>query len=99
MAYKDGSRIKGGKHYRQHTSFKDFVRRRDNYTCQLCGEYGNIVDHIIPYAVKPETTLEGVRTLCRACNLAVRRKRKDARLPIDEWYADLARQLKLLESA
>ncbi len=93
MPYVDGSKTVGGKTYNQSQGFKDHVRRRDNYTCQLCGSYGNIVDHITPYAINPETTLEGVRVLCRACNLAIRRKRKDAALNLPEWYANIEQQL------
>ena len=93
MAYKDGSKIRGGKSYRQHQSFKKYIRERDNYTCQLCGKEGWIVDHIIPYTILPETTPEGVRTLCHSCNLKLRRVRKDARLSLKEWFLNLEQLL------
>ena len=95
MAYKDGSRIRGGKNYRQHQGFKKFIRERDNYTCRLCGKYGFVVDHIIPYAISHETKPDGVRVLCYSCNLKLRRVRKDANpwKHLEDWFADLDKQL------
>ena len=84
--YKACSRIRGGTAYRQHQSFKKFIRERDSYTCQMCGEWGKTVDHIIPYAISHETRPDGVRVLCLKCNLALRRKREDVCLPLNEWY-------------
>ena len=94
MAYKDGSRLRGGKAYSQKESFKEHIRRRDNYTCQICGVYpAKIVDHIVPYALQPETKPDGVRVLCQACNLATRRARKDSCLPLDEYYKAIELEL------
>ena len=98
MAYKDGSRIVGGKAYRQHQSLKTFIRERDNHTCQLCGGPGNIVDHIIPWAVSHDSSLTNLRVLCCACNLATRRQRKDARPTLDEWEHNIRMELATLES-
>ena len=95
--FKDGSRIRGGHAYRQHQSFKDFIRCRDNYTCQHCGAPGLVVHHIIPWAVSHETIPEGVQVLCRPCNLALRRQRYDAALPYDQWIAMIERDLAVLE--
>lgn len=66
---------------------------RDNYTCQLCGLYGNTVDHI-----KPPTTEKGydnrptnLRCLCRTCNnIVTRRQRRDARLNLPDYFKLLA---------
>ena len=90
MAYVDGSKTRGGRAYRQSQGFKEHIRRRDNYTCQLCGKEGWIVDHIIPYAISHETTPNGTRVLCHACNLLTRKERRQklgVGLPLDEWYA------------
>ena len=90
MAYVDGSKTRGGRAYNQSQGFRYHVRKRDNYTCQLCGKEGWIVDHIIPYAISHETKLDGVRVLCHACNVATRRERQrkpGVGLPLDEWYA------------
>lgn len=92
----DGHMFRGGIHYGQSKEFKDFVRRRDKYTCRLCGEYGDIVDHIIPFAISRKTTLKGVRTLCRSCNLATRRVNKRKNLPLDQWYAKIEAELNSL---
>jgi len=92
MAYKDGSKQLGGKTYSQALSLKNFVRQRDNYTCQLCGGYGDVVDHIIPYAISHDSLLSNLRVLCRRCNLATRRPRKDRALPLAEWFAKLERE-------
>jgi len=83
----------GGKAYRQKTALKIHVRERDGYTCQLCGGYGDQVDHIIPHAISGDSTLSNLRVLCRPCNLSTRRERKDAALPYDEWIAWIESEL------
>lgn len=94
MSYKNGSKLRGGKTYRQGQGLKGQIRKQANYTCALCGEYGDIVDHIIPYAVSHDSSLSNLRILCLKCNLATRRKRKDAALPLTDWYASLESQLR-----
>ena len=52
----------------------DQIKKRDNYTCQLCGKYmpdeiGLHIDHIIPWSKGGETTMENLQTLCSKCNL------------------------------
>jgi len=93
MAYVDGSRVKGGQSYRQRTATKNHIRRLHNYTCALCGGYGDQVDHIIPYAMSHDSTLANLRVLCRPCNLTTRHKRYDALPEIDEWYKKLKSDL------
>ena len=93
MAYKDGSRLQGGRAYRQSQGFKEHIRRRDNYTCQYCGEYGYIIDHIIPFSISGETKPAGVQISCHKCNLARRLARRDSNLPLEKWYAALESQL------
>jgi len=61
------------------------VRERDNYTCQICGEYGKQIDHIVPLRISHDNSPANLRTLCIKCNNATRLKRRDARLPYDEW--------------
>ena len=73
--------IRGGSAYRQHTSFKEAIRRRDNYTCQLCGcrvgEVCNLhyapvsqidVAHIVPFKYGGLSTPDNMRVLCHPCN-------------------------------
>lgn len=96
MAYKDGSRTRGGKAYRQSQSLKEYIRRRDNHTCQLCGQEGWIIDHIVPWTVSHDSSLSNLRVLCHACNLKLRRVRKDANpfQTLADYYAYLERELK-----
>ena len=96
MAYVNGSQQRGGKAYRQHQTLKKYIRERDNYTCQLCGEEGWIVDHIIPYAISGDSTLNNLRILCHNCNLITRRKRYDANpcTSLDKYFRYIERELK-----
>lgn len=63
--------------YRLYTQ-KVFLR--DDYTCQICGDYGgNLhVDHIKKWSDYPELRfeLDNCRTLCRPCHYYVTFKRK-----------------------
>ena len=96
MAYQDGRRQKGGWAYRQNTSLKNYIRQRDSYTCQICGEEGWIIDHIVPWAISHDSRIENLRVLCHRCNLALRRKRRDAN-PHDtlrKWFAHIDAELK-----
>lgn len=69
----------------QRKEYYDQVRERDHYTCQICGGPGNEVDHIEPVAISHNSELSNLRVLCRQCNLATRRKRKDALPTWEEW--------------
>ena len=79
--------------YRQHQPYKDRIRAKFNYTCQLCGKEGWQVDHIIPFAVSHDSSEANLRVLCHRCNIATRRPRKNARLPLDQWYASIKAEL------
>ena len=87
--------IRGGKAYRQHTSFKEVIRERDHHTCLLCGAPGNQVDHIPPYAACNETRPDKVRVLCRVCNMATRRSPKNANphVTLEDYYAYIEAEL------
>ena len=80
-------------HYRQHTRFKERIRDKFSHRCQLCGGYGDQVDHVIPHAISHDSSEANLRVLCRACNLKTRRERYDAAMPADQWYAWLKGQL------
>ena len=52
--------------------WREAVFKRDNYTCQICGERGVRIqaDHIKPFALFPEErfSIENGRTLCIMCH-------------------------------
>jgi 5-methylcytosine-specific restriction endonuclease McrA len=72
-------------HYRSHIKLqrslmtdklRDFIKKRDNYTCQICGDsiYKNPhiefhIDHIIPVSKGGITEENNLQTLCASCNL------------------------------
>ena len=51
---------------------KEQVKRRDGYACLCCGATGKgirlQIDHIVPYILGGETTVENSQTLCSVCN-------------------------------
>jgi 5-methylcytosine-specific restriction endonuclease McrA len=79
--------------YRQALEYKQQVRERDNYTCQLCGAYGDQVDHIIPWAVSHDSQMGNLRVLCKPCNLSLRRTRSDAALSYNQFFQYIESEL------
>jgi uncharacterized protein YlaI len=48
------------------------IRKRDNFTCQLCGKKGATdVHHIIPRRIKIDNNPDNLITLCRSCHSKV----------------------------
>lgn len=52
---------------------KDQIKKRDNYTCQLCGKYmpdevGLHIDHIIPISKGGKSIPSNLQVLCSKCN-------------------------------
>lgn len=52
---------------------REFVKKRDNYTCQICGKYmpdevGLHIDHIIPVSKGGKSIPQNLRVLCSKCN-------------------------------
>lgn len=61
--------------------WRNAVFLKDNYTCQICDQYGSQylhADHIKPYAEYIELRFEvsNGRTLCRTCHYYITFKRK-----------------------
>lgn len=79
-------KLRGGRYKTQGKAFREFVKQRDNYTCQICGRPGRDVDHIVPYYICKETRLDNVRLLCHSCNMRVGRRTGAKLLPLDEWW-------------
>lgn len=56
----------------QYREWRDAIKKRDDYTCRLCGKRGGVLhsDHIKPFAFYPELRfdLSNGRTLCRECH-------------------------------
>lgn len=50
-------------------SLRDAVYERDDYRCVQCGSTDDLtLDHVVPFSVGGQTTMENLRTLCRSCN-------------------------------
>lgn len=47
---------------------RQYVRNRDNHTCQKCGKPGHEVDHITPISQGGTHNLENLRVLCHQCH-------------------------------
>ena len=74
--------------------YKDSIRERDNYTCQLCGQSGNDVDHIIPFHISGDSSPSNLRVLCHKCNLIGRRyPRTNPFSSLEDWYQYLNDEL------
>ena len=93
-----GRKIAGGHWYSQSRYVKEYIRERDNYTCQLCGAEGWSVDHIIPWRVSHDSSVSNLRVLCHACNVKTSRPRgvkTHKTIPIEQYETYLRRELAL----
>lgn len=69
----------GGESYRQRRLFRNLLQRkifeRDNYTCQMCGQYGGDlqVDHIQSWSdfIDRRFDIDNCRTLCTHCHYLI----------------------------
>jgi hypothetical protein len=57
-------------------SLRSFVFKRDDYTCQYCGERGERLecDHVIPVSRNGSNDPENLVTACKPCNRSKRDK-------------------------
>jgi len=79
--------------HQERTNYRESILERDHHICQVCGGEGNEVDHIIPWEVSHDRTPSNLRAICHTCNCKLRRKRKDARLPMSEWEQHIKEEL------
>ncbi|MGX3045880.1 HNH endonuclease [Helicobacter sp. T3_23-1056] len=63
------------------SELREYIKERDDYTCQICGksqnEYPHLsleIDHIIPIAKGGKTTEDNLQVLCSDCNKAKGKK-------------------------
>lgn len=49
---------------------RQVVLRRDKHTCQLCGEWGKEVDHVVEVQDGGLSVVENLRVLCHTCHVA-----------------------------
>lgn len=94
MMVSSPSKRSGKKHYRwkggttspdrdERIRFRNTMQKeifqRDNYTCQICLQYGGLlqVDHVKPWSDYPELRFneDNCRTLCMACHYYITFKR------------------------
>ena len=71
---------------------------RDNWTCQVCGGYGNEADHIIPIDRMPADAdlcaLTALQTICRKDHIfKTRLENSRPDLVRDEWRELVARMV------
>ena len=62
------SSLKKGGSTTRWRKIRERILRRDDYTCQHCGQYGNTVDHIVPRSMGGDDHWENLQTLCAKCN-------------------------------
>ena len=72
---------KGGTSLETHKRLNDFkwlkianeIRKRDNYTCQICGRKHCSLDvhHIIPYRITQNNDSRNLVTLCKSCHAKI----------------------------
>jgi 5-methylcytosine-specific restriction endonuclease McrA len=78
---------------RDQLTYKNKIRERDAYTCQLCGNPGREVDHIIPWAISHDSSPSNLRVLCKSCNLKMREQRQRITIPEDQYESYLRSEL------
>lgn len=72
--------------WQNRSGYKDKIRKRDNYTCQICGQPGNDVDHIIPWYISHDNSESNLRVLCHSCNCTTRRHKSNPYNTLDLYF-------------
>ena len=96
--------IRGGKAYRQNIKVKEFIRQRDNNTCQLCGckvgdvcsrhPYFPVVQMDVAHIVAWDHSLNSskpynLQLQCHSCNVSQRKVRLNPLSTMDAWRASI----------
>lgn len=83
-----------GLKFRQQKRYKDEIRWRDKYKCQICGGPGYDVDHIVPFHISQDSSPSNLRVLCHKCNLIARQNpRANPFETMEDWYKYLEAEL------
>ncbi len=79
--------------WQNRSGYRRKILNRDDNVCQICSGPATDVDHIIPWDVSHDNSPSNLRALCHRCNVSLRRPRKDALLPLAQWYEQIEREL------
>ena len=94
--------VVGGKAYRQNWQVKEYIRKRDNDTCRICGckvgdvcnKHASVVNqmdvaHIVAWDHSPESSsLANLQLQCHPCNAGMRTVPSHAPSK-EEWVAQM----------
>ena len=73
---------------------KKAIFKRDNCTCQICGDPAEQIDHINPWRISHDNSPENLRAVCHLCNTRRRLPRRDARPNMTEFFKQIEQELK-----
>ena len=52
-----------------HKDLSAWILKRDNFTCQYCGEQGYVADHVVPYSKGGKGDPDNLIASCNSCNM------------------------------
>jgi len=67
---------------------RDFVMKRDGEICQYCGEPGEALDHVLPFAHGGRTVLSNLVCSCQRCNSMLKDKVFGSYVEKRTWIMD-----------
>jgi 5-methylcytosine-specific restriction endonuclease McrA len=69
----------------KYKQMRQAILKRDDHTCQYCGQPGNQIDHIIPISKGGEDHETNMATACATCNAS--KKNQDAQKFQEKRYS------------